>query len=120
MTDVPASTPPPEDGPPRPRSSVRLQSVVARYAVSVVAVALALGLRMVAAPWTGTGAPFVLFFGAMLVTSLLAGFGPALLTLAISVPLAGYLFVSGRGVSGIFRRCFNRCCSASTGSSSST
>jgi PAS domain S-box-containing protein len=65
--------------------------------VSVVAVALTLGLRMVAAPWTGTGAPFVLFFGAMLVTSLLAGFGPALLTLALSVPLAGYLFVVGAG-----------------------
>ncbi len=33
----------------------------------------------------------------MLVTSLLAGFGPALLTLALSVPLAGYLFVVGAG-----------------------
>jgi PAS domain S-box-containing protein len=71
--------------------------VVARYAVSVVAVALALGLRMAAAPWAGTGAPFVLFFGAMLATSLLAGFGPALLTLALSAPLGGYLFVAGAG-----------------------
>jgi PAS domain S-box-containing protein len=76
---------------------MRRWSVIARYAVSLAAVALALGLRMLAAPWAGTGAPFVLFFGAMLVTSLLAGFGPALLTLALSVPLAGYLFVAGAG-----------------------
>ena len=97
MTDAPPSTPPPEGGSPRPRSFVRLQSPVARYAVSFIAVALALGLRMLAAPWTGTGAPFVLFFGAMLVTSLLAGVGPALLTLALSLPVAGYLFVVGAG-----------------------
>jgi PAS domain S-box-containing protein len=76
---------------------MRLKSPVARYAVSVVAVALALGLRMLAERWTGTGAPFVLFFGAMLVTSLLAGVGPALLTLVLSLPLGGYLFAVGAG-----------------------
>jgi PAS domain S-box-containing protein len=97
MTDVPASTPPPEGGPRLACSFTRLRSPVARYAVSVIAVGAALGLRMLAEPWTGTGAPFVLFFGAMLVTSLLAGVGPALLTLALSLPLGGYLFAMGAG-----------------------
>jgi PAS domain S-box-containing protein len=97
MIDAPASTPPPAAGPSQPRPFVRLQSAVARYTVSVVAVALALGLKILVTPWTGTGTPFVLFFGAMLVTSVLAGVGPALLSLSLSLPLAVYLFVVGAG-----------------------
>ena len=97
MIDAPASTPPPAAGPSQPRLFVRLQSPVARYTVSIVAVALALALKILVTPWAGTGAPFVLFFGAMLVTSLLAGVGPALLSLALSLPLAAYLFVVGAG-----------------------
>lgn len=97
MIDAPASTPPPAAGPSQPRPFVRLQSPVARYTVSVVAVALALGLKILVTPWTGTGTPFVLFFGAMLVTSLLAGVGPALLSLSLSLPLAVYLFVVSAG-----------------------
>jgi PAS domain S-box-containing protein len=54
--------------------------------------ATALGLRLLLAPWTGRGAPFVLFFGAMLVTSLVAGVGPGLFVLAISLPIAAVTF----------------------------
>jgi PAS domain S-box-containing protein len=48
-------------------------------------------------PLTGTGAPFVLFFAAVMVTSLSAGIGPAVLALALSVPLGGYMFVVAAG-----------------------
>ena len=50
-------------------------------------------------PLTGKGAPFVLFFAATLVTSLVAGVGPALLCLAISLPLAAAVFVMPAGYS---------------------
>jgi len=74
-----------------------IQSPVARYAFSAGAVAVALGLRLLLTPLTGPGAPFVLFLAATLVTSLVAGLGPALLSLAISLPVATALFVVSAG-----------------------
>jgi PAS domain S-box-containing protein len=74
-----------------------IQSPVARYAFSAGAVAVALGLRLLLTPLTGPGAPFVLFLAAALVTSLVAGLGPALLSLAISLPVATALFVVSAG-----------------------
>ena len=62
-------------------------------------VVAAFALRLWPSPWTGTGAPFVLFFGATLVTSLLAGVGPAILTLVISLSLAAAMFVVPAGYS---------------------
>ena len=70
---------------------------VGRYAFSVLSIAVALALRIALTPFTGEGAPFVLFFGATLVTSLVAGVGPALLSLAISVPLGAALYVVPAG-----------------------
>ena len=64
-----------------------------RYLVALGAVGAALALRIVLTPVTGTGAPFVLFFAAVLVTSLYVGTGPGLLALVTSVPLATYMFV---------------------------
>jgi PAS domain S-box-containing protein len=69
----------------------------ARYLVAVVAVAIAFGLRIALTPLTGTGAPFVLFFAAVLVTSLFVGAGPGLAALMISMPLAAYMFVVRAG-----------------------
>jgi len=74
-----------------------IQSTAGRYAVGVAAVAVAVGLRLLLLPLTGKGAPFVLFFGATLVTSLLAGVGPALLSLAITLPIATGTFVLSLG-----------------------
>ena len=83
----------------RIRGDTPFQSTIARYAFSVAAVIVALSVRTVLMPLTGRGAPFALFFGAMLVTSLLAGIGPALLCLAISLPLGAALFAIGAGYS---------------------
>lgn len=81
----------------RLRGNVYLRSPIARYAISVVAVASALGVKILIAPWTGAGAPYALFFGATVGTSLLAGVGPAILSLVLSLPLAASLFVVRAG-----------------------
>ena len=71
--------------------------LAARYAVALATVVAALALRVLLTPLTGAGAPFVLFFAAVLVTSLYAGAGPGLVALVISVPIAAYMFVVRAG-----------------------
>lgn len=70
-----------------------------RYLFGIAMAASALGLRLLLSPWTGKGAPFVLFFGALLVTSLVAGLGPGLLVLLVSLPLATVAFAIPAGAS---------------------
>jgi PAS domain S-box-containing protein len=48
---------------------------------------------------TGTGAPFVLFFAAVVVTSLFAGVGPGICAALLSMPLAASTFVTRAGYS---------------------
>jgi PAS domain S-box-containing protein len=69
----------------------------ARYLVALGAVVTAFALRVLLTPLTGTGAPFVLCFAAVLVTSLYVGTGPGLAALAISLPIAAYAFVVRAG-----------------------
>ncbi|HEY7396548.1 MAG TPA: PAS domain S-box protein [Gemmatimonadaceae bacterium] len=76
---------------------VRIRTPLARYSFALAMVAAGLALRLLLTPLTGRGAPFVVFFGATLVTSLVAGVGPALLSVATSVPLAVLLFVLPAG-----------------------
>src|SRR5262245_18291475 len=68
-----------------------------RYLFGIAAVAIRFALRMWLIPLTGTGAPFVLFFAAILVTSLFAGVGPGICALVLSLPLAAYTFVVAAG-----------------------
>ena len=87
----------------RPPSSLRQhltpRGTAARYAFGLMAVALAFGIRIVLMPVTGTGAPFVLFFAATLLTALVAGVGPALVTLLLALPLGAIVFVLHAGYS---------------------
>jgi len=76
-----------------------LNKPLTRYGFALMTVAAAFVLRLAVARLTGTGAPFVLFFGATLVTSLIAGTGPGFLALALSLPLAAYMFVVRAGYS---------------------
>ena len=69
----------------------------ARYLVALGAVVTAFALRVLLTPLTGTGAPFVLFFAAVLVTSLYVGTGPGLVALVTSLPIAAYMFVVRAG-----------------------
>jgi PAS domain S-box-containing protein len=68
-----------------------------RYLFAVATVASTFAIRLWLIPFTGTGAPFVLFFAAVLVTSLAAGVGPGICAIVLSVPLAAYTFVTRAG-----------------------
>jgi PAS domain S-box-containing protein len=68
-----------------------------RYLVAIATVASTFSIRLWLIPFTGTGAPFVLFFTAVLVTSLAAGIGPGICAVVLSVPLAAYTFVTRAG-----------------------
>ena len=79
------------------RISLLLKHTVVRYLFASATVATAFAIRIWLVPFTGTGAPFVLFFTAVLVTSLFAGVGPGMYALLISLPLAAYMFVTRAG-----------------------
>jgi signal transduction histidine kinase len=74
-----------------------MRTAIARYAVASGAVAGALGLRMLVEPLTGIGAPWVVFFSAVVVASLYGGIGPGLYATALSGPIAAYFFVLPAG-----------------------
>src|SRR5688572_18795527 len=85
-------------GPPMSDRAARLsRPAAARYLVALGAVIAAFALRVLLTPLTGTGAPFVLFFAAVLVTSLYVGTGPGLVALGTSLPIAAYMFVVRAG-----------------------
>ena len=75
------------------------QHTIFRYLFSIAAVASAFALRTWLIPLTGTGAPYVLFFAAVLATSLFAGVGPAICAVLLSMLLGAYTFVVGAGYS---------------------
>lgn len=74
-----------------------IRSTTGRIAFALCAVAATFALRLLLLPVTGKGAPFVLFFAATLLTSVFAGARPALLSLALTLPLATYEFVVRAG-----------------------
>src|SRR5215831_12858153 len=74
-----------------------LRETTVRYLFGIAAVASAFALRIWLIPLTGTGAPFVLFFAAVLVTSLFAGIGPGICTILLSMPLGAYTFLMPAG-----------------------
>jgi K+-sensing histidine kinase KdpD len=84
------------------------QKTAVRYLLAVATVASTFAVRIWLIPYTGTGAPFVLFFGAVLVASLFGGVGPGVCALVLSLPLAVRC-----------KRPFRRCSSQLTGPSSS-
>ena len=55
------------------RVNILFHNTIVRYLFAVVTVASTLALRIGLTPLTGTGAPFLLFFAAVLVTSMVAG-----------------------------------------------
>ena len=75
------------------------QSAFARYAFAFAVAGLTVALRLLVAQWTGNGAPFLLFFSATVITALLAGIGPGVCVLVISLSLDAYLFAVRAGSS---------------------
>ena len=80
-----------------PRLDLLSRPAAIRYSFALVTVAAVLALRILLFRSIGTGAAFGLLFGATLVTSLVAGSGPGLVAIAISLPLAAYLYVVRAG-----------------------
>ena len=72
---------------------------IRRYAFAVAMVALAFGLKKLMEPLTGTGAPFVLFFGAVVAACVWGGPGPGILATVLSAPIGAYEFVVRAGYS---------------------
>lgn len=66
------------------------------YSVAVAAVAVATAARLVVDPFIGNDVPFLTYFPAIVIVSLLSGFWPAMVTLALSIGLAWYLFIPPR------------------------
>ena len=60
-----------------------------RYLLAVLAVVLALGLRILLEPWTGGGAPYALTFAAVLAVSLFVGFVLMLTSTVIAMGITG-------------------------------
>src|SRR4051812_28761472 len=79
------------------RSLAFLRRAPARYLWALLAVAAVFSLRWWLLPWSGTVAPFALFFVVVLVICLFAGIGPGLFAVLLSAPLATYLFVARAG-----------------------
>src|SRR5215467_6875715 len=78
---------------------MRLQNTILKYLFAISAVLLTFALRMWLIPITGIGAPFVLFFAAVLVTCLIAGAGPGVCAVLLSVPFAVHSFIVRAGIS---------------------
>jgi PAS domain S-box-containing protein len=83
------------------RINILFQNTIFRYLFAIAAVTSVFALRIWLIPLTGTGAPYVLFFAAVLVTSLFAGVGPAICAVLLSMPLGAYTFVMGAGYSAV-------------------
>ena len=70
-------------------------SLIQRYGVAIVAVVLASVLMLMLNPWLNmTNTPFVLFFGAVMVSASYGGLGPGLVATFLSAIISGYFLLS--------------------------
>jgi PAS domain S-box-containing protein len=65
-----------------------------RYGVAVLAVALAVALKALLAPFTVQDTPFLLVLVSVMVAAWYGGLGPGLVATALSAPLVDYLFLT--------------------------
>ena len=72
-----------------------LKRPAVRYGFALVAPGLAFVVRTGLQPLTGNGAPFVLFFAAVLATGLVMGPGPALVAAVLSIPFGASFVLRG-------------------------
>jgi K+-sensing histidine kinase KdpD len=64
------------------------------YVVAVLAVGLALLVKLLLNPLIEEESPFLLFFGAVMVGAWFGGLGPGLFATALAALTAGYFFLS--------------------------
>jgi signal transduction histidine kinase len=73
------------------------ESTLAKYLIGAGTALFALAIRLALTPYTGAGAPFLIFFGAVLISSLIGGRGPGMLSAIIGAPMGTYFFVLPAG-----------------------
>jgi PAS domain S-box-containing protein len=75
-----------------------LLDIALRYSVAVLAVGAALGIKLLLDPLTVQDTPFLLVFGAIIVSAWYGGLGPGLLATFISAIATDYFFLYPRGI----------------------
>ena len=75
--------------------NVRPPSLLARYAIALLAVGIAIALRAVITPWLGTTFPLATMFPAVTFAVWAAGWGPALVTAFVGWFAGGVVFRGG-------------------------
>ena len=73
--------------------SASRSSLPVRYGVAVVAVALALGLKLLIDPLVVQGTPFLLVFAAIMVSAWFGGLGPGVLATGFAALITDYFFL---------------------------
>jgi PAS domain S-box-containing protein len=76
----------------------RSLEIALRYGVAMAAVGAALGTKLLLDPLTVQDTPFLLVFGAIIVSSWYGGLGPGLLATAVSALATDYFFLYPRGI----------------------
>ena len=74
-------------------NQMKRTSPLSRYGVAVVVVGVALGTKLLLGPVIPQDAPFLLLFGAVVVSAWYGGFGPGLLTVILSGVATDLLFL---------------------------
>src|SRR3712207_4920218 len=77
--------------------SVRRPSPFLRYGVAVIAIALALGIKLLLDPLMADQSPFLLFAAAVMVAAWFGGLGSGLLATAVGAVVADYYFLAPVG-----------------------
>jgi PAS domain S-box-containing protein len=74
----------------------KVRSEVLRYGSSIVAILLALGVRMLLDPYLGERYPIVTFLVPVIFIAWYAGFGPSVVSIALALLLADFFFLAPR------------------------
>ncbi len=75
----------------------RFLDIALRYGVAALAVGVALGIKLLLDPLTVQDTPFLLVFGAIIVSAWYGGLGPGLMATAVSALATDYFFLYPRG-----------------------
>jgi PAS domain S-box-containing protein len=79
--------------------SIKRTSPLLRYGVAIVAVGVALGIKLLLDPLIPQDPPFLLLFGAIMVSAWYGGLGAGLLTMVLAGLATGYFFLYRQGFS---------------------
>jgi PAS domain S-box-containing protein len=77
--------------------SMKRTSPLLRYGVAVVVVGVALGIKLLPGPLIPQDVPFLLLFGAVMVSAWYGGLGPGLLTMVLAGLATDFLFLGPQG-----------------------